>query len=181
MTNYIMSKHALQRAGERLGINDAEKAARHVNSLLRVAYKVGETYQEETGEMVMIFDHVKARTRILVGKHNVVVTLYKFDDVMFIPGAFKDDVLAIVKRKYNAIKSEYVKQCRALTIELAECNLEVARLELNKAKAKSPKVQEQIQDKIGEYSTKIKRIQSEIKSAEQLFKESTKGVDLLLA
>lgn len=181
MTNYIMSNHALQRADERLKIADASRATKYVNYIIRGAFLVGEVPHKDSGGMVKIFDNAKERTRVFVGQNNVVVTLYKFADALMLPGAFKNDVRAVIKRKYKALKAEYVKQSRSLTIELAEWNFEVARLELNKARAKSPKAQRQIQGKIDECMTKVNVINGELDVIERNFKDSTRGIDLILA
>ena len=180
MSKYIMSTHALQRAGERLKITDSDRATKYVNNIIKNGFNVGEVLHRQSGNMVTMYDNAKERTRVLVGSNNVVVTLYKFEDALFLPGAFKDDVLAVIKRKYNTLKTAYTRKSRALTIELAEWNFEVAQLALNKARAKSPKACEQIQVKIDECMTKVNRINFELDVIEREFREATNGIEFLL-
>ena len=180
MKKYVLTTHAIQRVSERLGIHEGDKAANHINQIMQTAYFAGEC-PHKSGTKVKVYDHHKSKTRILIDREDKVVTVYRFTHALFLPDAFQEEVMALVTRRFKAMESEHKRKQRAIEIELAEFNLEKAQLELNKIKAKSPKIQTQIQAKVDEIMTKVKRLEFELSENEQAFKQATSGIDLLVA
>lgn len=184
MKKYNVSNHAIKRAVERLGVPEFN-AENHLIQLMQTAFFVGET-PDGKGNISKLFDHYKSSTRLVVGRNDVIVTVYKFPEVespitspSCLPQAFADDIRQLVQRKFKAKERDFKRKQRELEIELAEHNLELAQLTLNKLKAKSPKARNSIADKIDEVTTKVDRIKFEISQAETAFEAMTKEVDAI--
>ncbi|WP_152600987.1 MULTISPECIES: hypothetical protein [Bacillus amyloliquefaciens group] len=131
-----------------------------------------------------MFDHIKNRTRMIVDGIRV-VTVYKMHEglapIDATPSGYPnpinglpDELKALIKRKSGAIIVRHKRELRSLTIQLAEKNLEIAQLELNRAKARAHKIIAVIDAKItvarSEYASineKATTIKSEIESIEK--------------
>ncbi|WP_432661337.1 hypothetical protein [Bacillus subtilis] len=182
MKHYEVTKHAVDRAVERLGISRPQ-AAGHLRQLMKTAFYVGDL-TNEYGKRVKAFDHIKSRTRLIVDGIRV-VTVYKMADplapVEDKPTAntppitdLPDELKTVLKRKSDALIVRRNRELRTLTIQLAEKNLEIAQLELNRARARAHKIIAVIDAKIDvvkkEYAVineKVNAIKSEIKSIEK--------------
>ncbi|MDQ0270775.1 hypothetical protein [Cytobacillus purgationiresistens] len=174
MRNYIVTKHAIERAYERLGIS-RKNAAHHLNQLMQTAFYQGET--QDQGSVRKIYDHHKSRTRIFV-EDNHIITVYKFPEEAITPQPtlpYIDEISQLIKRKFAKSEREFKRKERTLSIELAEFNLELATLRLNFAKAKSPKVRTNLVEKISEVETKAGRIQFELDEATKSFNAIKEG------
>lgn len=150
---------------------------------MQTAFYVGDL-TNEYGKRVKAFDHIKSRTRLIVDGIRV-VTVYKMADplapVEDNPTAstpsitdLPDELKTVLKRKSDALIVRRNRELRTLTIQLAEKNLEIAQLELNRARARAHKIIAVIDAKIDvakkEYAVineKVNAIKSEIKSIEK--------------
>ncbi|XVM19368.1 hypothetical protein P5643_22010 [Bacillus subtilis] len=177
MKHYEVTKHAVDRAVERLGISRPQ-AAGHIRQLMQTAFYVGDL-NNEYGQRTKAFDHIKSRTRLIVDGIRV-VTVYKMADplapVEDTPPITElpDELKAVLKRKSDALIVRRNRELRTLTIQLAEKNLEIAQLELNRARARAHKIIAVIDAKIDvakkEYAVineKVIAIKSEINSIEK--------------
>lgn len=181
MKDYRVTAHAIERAVERLGVAQ-QHARNHLRQLIQSAYYVGETVTAGNRK-VRYFDHAKSRVRLVVGLDDSIVTVYRFPDEVSelkeaapaLPEAFADDIRQLVLRKVNAIKREHGRKKRALEIERAEVSLEIAQLELNHAKAKSPKTRATIKEQLSALITKRERIEYEMDAAETEYKRIIEG------
>lgn len=181
MKKYIVTAHAKQRAAERLDVPESH-AENHVNQLMQTAYYVGST-PGKNGKLAKVFDHYKSQTRIIVGTDEKVITVYKFPQIntaLELPQVFADDIRQLIQRKLNAKKRDFKRKQRALEIEHAEHNLELAQLTLNQAKAKSPKTRSSLAEKISEIKTKLERVDFELKTLTQDFETFTQGAEAYL-
>ncbi|MCP6682947.1 hypothetical protein [Bacillus nakamurai] len=176
MKKYGVTKHAVDRAVERLGY-DRGSAVGCINNLMQTAHYIGDA-NDHNGKTSRIFDHIKSRVRLVV-IDNKVVTVYKMHDGLApinsqpING-LPDELKAVIKRKSNALIVRHTRELRSLTIQLAEKNLEIAQLELNRAKARAHKIIAVIDAKLdvarSEYASineKANAIKSEIESIEK--------------
>ncbi|TXK24511.1 hypothetical protein [Bacillus amyloliquefaciens] len=182
MKHYEVTRHAVDRAVERLGISRPQ-AAGHIRNLMQTAFYVGDLSNEH-GHRTKAFDHIKSRTRLIVDGIRV-VTVYKMADplapVEDNPTAgtpliteLPDELKTVLKRKSDVLIVRHKRELRSLTIQLAEKNLEIAQLELNRAKARAHKIIAVIDAKIAvarsEYASineKATAIKSEIESIEK--------------
>lgn len=182
MKHYEVTRHAVDRAVERLGISRAQ-AGSHLRQLMQSAVYVGDQSNHE-GRTAKVFDHIKNRTRMIVDGIRV-VTVYKMHEGLAPIDAtpsgnpnpingLPDELKALIKRKSGAIIVRHKRELRSLTIQLAEKNLEIAQLELNRAKARAHKIIAVIDAKIAvarsEYASineKATAIKSEIESIEK--------------
>lgn len=170
MKEYIVTEHAKKRAIERLGQTEPG-AAHHLKQLMQSAFYQGDSPRKD-GSIAKIYDHYKSQTRLFL-IDNVIITVYKFPEAAPIP--FADEVAQVIKRKFAKSEREYKRKERALSIEIAEFNVELAQHRLSYAKAKSPKVRESLSDKIGELETKVGRIQFELDEAVKAFNAIKEG------
>ncbi|MCY7751590.1 hypothetical protein MOB18_21250 [Bacillus inaquosorum] len=184
MKQYRVDPHAVKRAIERLGIAERH-AANHLRQLMQTAYYVGDKTSRYGGIRGKVFDNVKARVRIIVIEDDLIKTVYKMADplapiegnpIVSTPPItdLPDELKAVLKRKSDALIVRRNRELRSLTIQLAEKNLELAQLELNRARARAHKIIAVIDAKIDiakkEYATineKVDAIKSEIKSIEK--------------
>lgn len=171
MKEYIVTDHAKQRAVERLGKSE-HNAAHHLKQLMQSAFYQGDSPRQD-GSIAKVYDHYKSRTRLFV-IDNVIITVYRFPDAApAIP--FADEIAQVIKRKFAKSERDYKRMERALSIELAEFNLELAQHRLSFAKAKSPKVRVSLTEKITEVETKASRIQFELDEATKAFNAIKEG------
>jgi hypothetical protein len=176
---YNVTSHAIKRAVERLGQPEFN-AANHLISLMQTAYYNGET-AHPSGKMMKVYDHYKSRTRIIVSPDDSIITAYKISEFESPKSSvFIDDIKRLVERKFNAYKREFKKQYRSLEIELAEINYQIAQFRLNKAKARSPKVQASLQTKIDALSESYYEIKTSIDMVENKFEEIKRGAESYL-
>ncbi|MEX5835839.1 hypothetical protein D070_13475 [Bacillus velezensis] len=182
MKKYGVTKHAVDRAVERLGY-DRGSAVGCINNLMQTAHYIGDA-NDHNGKTSRIFDHIKSRVRLVV-IDNKVVTVYKMHEGLAPIDAtpsrnpnpingLPDELKTVIKRKSGAIIVRHKRELRILTIQLAEKNLEIAQLELNRAKARAHKIIAVIDAKIAvarsEYASineKATVIKSEIESIEK--------------
>ncbi|MEK5109879.1 hypothetical protein MHI57_24770 [Cytobacillus sp. FSL K6-0129] len=170
MKEYIVTKHAIQRAVERLGQTE-QHAPHHLKQLMQTAFYQGET-PGPNGFIRKFYDHFKTKTRLVVIGEKI-ITVYKFPEAVPIP--FADEVAQVIKRKFAKSERDFKRKERALSIEIAEFNVELAQHRLSYAKAKSPKVRESLSDKISELETKVGRIQFELDEAIKAFNAIKEG------
>ncbi|NRG30747.1 hypothetical protein [Niallia circulans] len=180
MKKYSITKHAIERAVERLGRKEHE-AVNYLTQIMQTAVYNGEI-TGKYGE-VSVFDHYKSRTRLIV-RNGSILTVYSMDsgkpEAPIIPQVFTEEIRKVVRRKFAKAQREYKRTVRALQIELAEVNLIMAQLQLNLAKARSPKVIATIQAKLDEVKTRFSKLDSEIKIEQQQFEEIKNGSEALL-
>lgn len=174
MKEYIVTKHAIQRAVERLGKAEAH-AAHHLIQLMQTAYYHGEMAGPD-GFTRKYYDHLKTKTRIVVIGDKI-ITVYKFPEIEQTSNTFPfmDEVAQVIKRKFAKSERDFKRKERALSIELAEFNLELAQHRLSFAKAKSPKVRASLTEKITEVETMASRIQFELDEATKAFNAIKEG------
>jgi hypothetical protein len=185
MKKYGVSKHAADRAVQRLGILP-EHASNYLNQLMQTAYNVGECgTNTKYGKGSEVYDHYKTKTRLIVS-NDVIVTVYKFPEQEYvkqnpdIPSFFMEDIRQVIKRKFAKAEREFKRKERQLTIEFAEYNLEMAQQSLSFAKAKSPKVKASLKENISELKAKANRIQSELNDNADKFSEVKRGAEAYL-
>lgn len=183
MRNYYPTKHAIEQAQERLG-KDAEQAKNHLVQLMQTAAFQG---IGSRGARIYDHYKSRTRL-VLAEKTDTIITVYPMDtdkgdapvervpidsemtSIPSIPEATEtkpklsqDNVFisafqAIIKRELTKARRNYVREYRKLTEEIAVIGLEIAQLNLNKARAKSPVTQGHITDKVSE----IHAIQTEL-------------------
>jgi exopolysaccharide biosynthesis predicted pyruvyltransferase EpsI len=176
---YNVTKHAIDRAVERLGVK-AEYAANHIVQLMQSAYYQGDT-QQSSGKTVKIFDHHKTRTRIVIGDSDTVISVYKFPEIEVVkPAIFADEIKRLIKRQLTKAQREFTRTYRSLEINAAELNIEIAQLRLNHAKARSPKIQASIKAKLDELMTQYTQVEAEIKQASAKFEQIKNGAEAYL-
>lgn len=172
MKEYIVTKHAIQRAVERLGKSEQD-AENYLRQIMQNAFYQGDQHNYN-GELTQIYDHYNSKTRLLaIG--NKIVTVYKFPESNGLRLPFEDEVAQVIKRKFAKSERDYKRKERALSIELAEFNLELAQHRLSFAKAKSPKVRASLTEKIMEVETRASRIQFELDEAVKAFNAIKEG------
>ncbi|KYC77827.1 hypothetical protein B4090_3995 [Bacillus licheniformis] len=170
MKQYEVTKHAIDRTVERLGIN-REHAKGHLLNLMQTAYYVGQQ-SNANGRITKIFDHINSRTRLLVND-SAIVTVYPMADPLDATATeLPDEMKTALRRKANAMIRRIKRETRALNVQLAEKNLEIAQLELNRAKARSNKVIASIDEKI----SVLKSEYSELAAKRSELTEKEKGV-----
>ncbi|MEK4789456.1 MULTISPECIES: hypothetical protein [Bacillus] len=147
MKQYRVSKHAEDRAVERLGY-ERRNAKSRLQQLMQTAANVGTT-QNKQGKNCEVRDHIKSRTRIILDG-DLIVTVYEMPEPLTtsqtksLPEELKD----AIKRKSNTIVKNKNRSLRALKIAIAEKNLDIAHLKVNLAKAKAPKTIDAINEKL---------------------------------
>ncbi|MEC1648218.1 hypothetical protein [Bacillus halotolerans] len=179
MKHYRVDPHAIKRADERLGI-EKKQAANYLRQLMQTAYYIGDKSSQYGGLSGKVYDNVKARVRMIVVDDDLIKTAYKMKDPLGpieteAPIAkLPDELKTVIKRKSDAIIVRHNRELRSLTIQLAEKNLEIAQLELNRARARAHKIIAVIDAKIdiakkehAVINEKVNAIKSEIKSIEK--------------
>ncbi|MGL3988387.1 hypothetical protein [Bacillus paralicheniformis] len=152
MKQYEVTKHAIDRAVERLGVLRSV-APNHLVQLMQTAVYVGSNPDKRGGRQE-VYDHHKSRVRFIVYK-NKIVTVYKMPEPL---DAIPDEMKTALRRKANAMIRRIKRETRALNVQLAEKNLEIAQLELNRAKARSNKVITSIDEKISVLKSEYREI-----------------------
>ncbi|MED2979517.1 hypothetical protein P4284_22920 [Bacillus swezeyi] len=166
MKQYEVTKHAKERAVERLNVSRTV-AENHLVQLMQTAVYVGST-SNKRGGTVSVYDHHKNRVRLIVDE-NRIVTVYPMAEPL---NELPDEMKTALRRKANAMIRRIKRETRSLNVQLAEKNLEIAQLELNRAKARSNKVIASIDAKI----SVLKSEYSELASKRSELSEKEKGV-----
>lgn len=172
--HYKPSLHAIERAGLRFGV-PSEKATQWFNDLMAKAhYLVTQSFE---GRSQAVYE-VDGKRLIVDGKTNTIVTVMEPTTAA---SPIVSTIRKAVEREYRKLHRQFTHDSRALNIELAELNVELAQLALNKARAKSPKVQACIQAKIdvlaaqaSEVKTKLDRLEDEF---EQIRRSASAWMD----
>lgn len=174
MKQYRVTDHAIQRAVERLGLPKFN-AANHLVQLMQTAYYNGDS----TGRKV--YDHYKSRTRLIVSYDNEIITVYKVPEILEPKQTvFSADIVELVRRRYAQYTRQYRSNIYNLEVEKAELNLELAQLQLNLVKAKSPKVRDSIKTSIDELVTMIGRKEEDIEAEHLRYEEVKEGAEVYL-
>lgn len=153
---YTVSPHALERALLRFDIGN-EYAANWFNQLMYTAKLIGSEGKRDT------YDH-KGKRIIVEG--NVIVTVYNTADL-----PFAGKISALVERELNKAEKSYEKRKKELSIEIAEIEIEHAKLNLNFLKAKSPRSKDSIQSKIGDVTESLSKLKLQLAREADVYKQ----------
>lgn len=182
MKQYKITKHAIDRAIERLGCPSESDAVNRLNQLAQSAFYVGDIPHERGGR-VRVCDHVKKRVRLIISHSDEIITVYPFDEVA---GAVKansrtplsDKVTSFVSKELRKAETQFKRLSRRAEIEMAELGMELAQLALNKAKAKSPKVKAAIADRIRDKNALLSEISERVEREADQFNKLKKGAEM---
>ena len=158
MKLYRVTKHAVERTVERLGIS-AEYASNHLIQLMQTAYYNGST-PHPSGKMTKVFDHYKTRTRIIVDDNDSIVTVYKVPEepMNIIPEILRP----LISKEFRKLSREVTRNTRLLEKEIAELTVQMGERMVAKANAKNPNTRAIIQRDIDEVVATIGIKQAEI-------------------
>lgn len=177
MKQYRVSKHAEDRAVERLGYERFNAKSR-LQQLMQSAVYVG-TQQNDRGQTCEVRDHIKSRTRMLLAD-DLIVTVYPMSEPLdAIPSeSLPEELRDAIKRKSNTIVKNKNRSLRALKIAIAEKNLDIAHLKVNLAKAKAPKTIDAINEKLSAEEVEYAALKSREEKLESDIKAISKFGDL---
>jgi hypothetical protein len=134
---YNVTPHAIKRAVERLGV-DEDHAINYINQLMQTAYYNGDSTSKYG--ITRVYDHYKTRTRIIVGKDDRVITIYRIQEelnVSELPAYFRDKLKVLFKKEHDNIELMERKVERRNTLTIAEIKVELAELNLRLLRARS--------------------------------------------
>lgn len=176
MKLYGVTTHAIDRAVERLG-RKREHAQHELNQLMQTA-----VFQGETGEG-RIFDHYGSRTRLILAlTKDKIVTVYSMDtqkDTEVTPkssvtNAIIEKARVVINRELAKARRQFTTEARKLTLTEAELGVEIATLQLNKARAKNPNTQALIASRINDLKNVRQAVFAELVSVKERFEQMRK-------
>lgn len=155
MKSYEVTKHAIDRAVERLG-RKVGHAKNDIIQRMQTARFQGET------EHGRIFDHHESRSRFILAKDtDVVITCYPLDElkdgtIIRVTSSTKpsmsnviiEKARAVIQREITKSQRKYTAEYRALSLEQAELSVEIAQANVKKVRCKAPHTQALIQERI---------------------------------
>ncbi len=119
--------------------------------------------------------------RLIISHSDEIITVYPFDEVAAAAPSstpLADKVTAFVAKEIRKAETQFKRLSRRADIELAEIGLELAQLALNKAKARSPKIQAVIEAKIDEKNAVVSEIKTRVEREADRLASLKKGADL---
>ncbi|MBS4195375.1 hypothetical protein [Lederbergia citri] len=151
MKMYRVTKHAIDRAVERLGVS-AEYATNHLIQLMQTAYYNGST-PHPNGKRHKVFDHYKTRTRVIVSEDDSIITVYKLpeENALTIPSFLRP----VVEREFRRVRREVTRLTRRHEEAIGKLTVEMGERIWARARAKNPNTREMIQAEIDEIQAKI--------------------------
>lgn len=152
---YTPSLHAIERAGLRFGV-PSEKATQWFNDLMT---KSRYLLTQKVGGKTQTVYECEGKQLVVDAKNNVIVTI---KPVTSVASPIVGTICKTVEREFRKLHRQFTRDSRALNIELAEINVEIAQLGLNKARAKSPKVQACIQAKIDALAAQASEVKTKL-------------------
>lgn len=158
MKKYNVTRHAIERAYERLGIAK-EQAAGYLNQLMQTAFYNGVTSSFK-GDSHKVFDHHRTRTRIIVSEDGAIITVYKVPEglTVDIPSFLRP----VIDREFRKVKREVIRNTRRHELAIAQLTVEMGERMTAKARARNPKTRELIQRDIDDIQAKIEAKQASI-------------------
>jgi len=144
MKRYEVTKHAVNRAIERLGFTKNE-AENRLNQLMQTAYYNGRT--TGYGTVANVYDNHNHRIRFIVSDANEIVTVYKFPEhteveaprpkLSEVPTFLSEKVAKVVQRELERFESNERKIERKNTLIIAELRIELAEIDYRLLRARS--------------------------------------------
>lgn len=160
MKPYKVTKHAAERAVERLG-QPTHNAENHLRLLMQSAVFQGVVGNPKSPSgKSRIFDHYPSRTRLIVEYDaDLVITVYSMDSIKggaittqtalaTQAGVLSDAIKATIKRELRKAHATFRRSYRQYNLRLADLNVEIAELFRNKVRCKHPGTQALIQAQI---------------------------------
>lgn len=148
MKQYKVTKHAVDRAVERLGWQRTG-ADHRIAQLMQSAYYQGEISHRD-GKPRKVFDHHKSRVRMVIGDDGAIVTVYPMEDSASLLSFVPDDLAQAIRKKAATLSRKYTKELRQVERELALTNVKIAEKELAKLRVNNPKTKAFIDAKLTE-------------------------------
>lgn len=162
MTKLYATDHALDRAVERLG-QQRKHAQNHLNGLMQTAKYIGDR-TDSGGNIVAAYYHENSRTEIrtsLDGR-KIVTCMRRLNPIMpDLPAEIAD----VIQRKAGALMRKYTKELRRLDRTIAEHELKMAQLKLNKLRVHNPQTKRAINESmalVGEMVRTLSEQRSEL-------------------
>lgn len=173
MKKYTPTLHAIERLKMRLGI-DAAQASDWFNQAMKKAKYV--VSQKHSGKTQLVYEYAGFYLVIDDSNHAIITIKPAASNVSSSP--LTDKVTALVVRELRKAETQFKRLSRRADIELAEIGLELAQLALNKAKARSPKIQAVIEAKIDEKNAVVSEIKTRVEREADRLASLKKGADL---
>lgn len=144
-----VTQHARQRVAERLG-QPIEQAPNYLRQLMETAEYRSQRVNEH-GNLCYLYEHPKSGAYIVISEHGTIITCYK-DGNEIDPIAVKVDplatipaeILTVIRRKAGALLRKYAKETRTLDRQIAELELKIAQLNVNKVRVHNPNTKRSI-------------------------------------
>ncbi len=159
---YNVTKHAAERAMQRLGCKTPAEASRYLNDLMQTAIMQGHTMDD-----CYAYDHHKSRTRLIFDdSKQAVVTVYNMKEAIapvagVQPIALPAELLTELKRKAGAFLRKYMRRNRELERAIIEAKIAVLENERKKLRVNNPATKAVIDVKISDIQTQLDAMKAE--------------------
>lgn len=187
---YKPSVHAVERLREYFGVKEIH-AVDFVNDLMRDAQYVltqdsGRLLykNEEHDVMVVIGPHDKSIITVLPSQEKrkeIEQGEQETPKIAPSDNVFLTTFRTTIKRELAKARRQFVREYRKLTEDIAVIGIEIAQLNLNKARARSPITQEQIASKISEIHAEQTKLAEQRKQLEAQFSAMKSEVSGLIS
>lgn len=159
MTDVKIEKHAIDRAVQRFGVQ-REKAAEWLQAQFKLAKFIGETI-DNTGATRRLYSN--GEVLFGVPAHELaIITVFKPTSKN---ADIKRKVVDMVAKEVRKIQRKLEQVERESTIRIAELRLEVAQVDLRKAKSRSDSVRLACDSRVNALNEEIRLITIEIEKA----------------
>lgn len=153
---YAMTNHAYERLQERFAFTDGREAAQlHLNNLLRSSTLQSTTFCKG-GEVAHHYNSINSNMRIVIDKKaGTIITVHRISDVASATLSESSPLYATlaktVKRELLKAGRKWRKVERDMTLEMATLQVEIARLAVNRTRAKGDHVTGVIDRKLAQF------------------------------
>src|SRR5699024_7681934 len=184
---YGVTTHAVERIRQYFDVKEYDAQA-ELNDMMRRAKYV---HTQPDGRLVYK-DDVKDVMIVVSETDKKIITLLppkgKGDDNGGVVRAIHDKtnefskgLQTVLNRELRKAERLFTREFRKITEEIAVIGVEVAKLNWNKARARSPITQQQIADKVGELNREIERMADERKMLKKKYDEMSDGLKRLIS
>lgn len=164
LARYMPTKHAIDRATMRFGIN-AGQVAEWANARIRNA-----TDKIPQGDNTVLC--VTNDARILIDDdRKTIVTVYYPIKVDFLRPA--------LERELRKLRREYIRAKRALELQYAETLGELSEMAINRARARNPQTRELIADRMADKQSEIDGLVLGIERLDDEYNAKKRAIELI--
>lgn len=184
---YAITKHAYERLQERFAFTDGREAAqRYLNNLLRSA-----TLQSTTlckgGEVAHNYNAVNSNMRIVIEKSSeTIITVHAIVEAAPAPATLSESsplyatLAKTVKRELLKAGRKWRKAERDMTLELATLQVEIARLAVNRTRAKGDHITDIIDRKLAQFMASYDAVKAKFDAEKAVWDATERDASLII-